>query len=124
MKLVTDCKFCTSMGECVHPHIGYALCHSKDACKGYQRKEKTMKKFWMLLVDGTTYPTRQHHSINDAITEATRLLNLKENWGKGVTLLEAVDRGRLGALSTPAIYPVIWELGRDHVYEFPEDFGE
>lgn len=125
MELATDCKYYTGKGRCSHPisgHPGKAACVGYGECYAYERRE-TMQKFWMLLVDGATYPTRRHLNVSEAREEAGRLLNLRENWGKGITLLEAVDQGRLGY--TPVTYPVTWEHRRDDIFvtgdEFPDE---
>jgi len=46
-----------------------------------------VKKFWMLLVDGTRQTSYRHYTPESAIEEAKRLAVISE---KGVTVLEAV----------------------------------
>ena len=51
--------------------------------------------FYMLLVDGTETCRKRHASIEAARTEAMRLLLQLENQGKGITILKAIEYGKL-----------------------------
>jgi len=63
-----------------------------------------MDKFWMVLIDGTVKTQQRHNSLQEAMEEAERLLNLPEHKGsgRGATILEAVCYGK------PQIMPVEW----------------
>jgi len=60
-------------------------------------------KFWMVLVDGTFGCSYRHPSLESARREAERLLRLPSNQEKGVTILEAMEYGRI------KYPPVAWE---------------
>jgi hypothetical protein len=60
-------------------------------------------KFWMVLIDGTSGCTYKHADLESARVEAERLLRLPSNYGKGATILEAVEYGKI----KPA--PVEWQ---------------
>ena len=51
--------------------------------------------FYLLLVDGTGSCLKQHATLEEARTEAKRLLHEPRNQGKGITILRAVEYGRL-----------------------------
>jgi len=51
--------------------------------------------FYMLLVDGTEPCGQRYATIEEARTEAKRLLHEPRNQGKGITILRAVEYGRL-----------------------------
>ena len=51
--------------------------------------------FFMLLVDGTETAKKRHATIEAARQEASRLLNLPDTKGKGITILKAVEQGKL-----------------------------
>jgi hypothetical protein len=63
-----------------------------------------MDKFWMLLVDGRESCHFCHMTLESARREAERLLNLPENLGKGVTILSAIEYGKI------QIHPIDWAL--------------
>ena len=51
--------------------------------------------FHLLLVDGTEPCGQRYATIEEARTEAKRLLHEPRNQGKGITILRAVEYGRL-----------------------------
>ena len=61
-----------------------------------------MEKFWMVLVDNTRGCTYKHYSLESARIEAERLLNLPSNYGRGATILESVEYGKIKV-------PVTWD---------------
>jgi len=67
-----------------------------------------MKKFWMVLLDGTDSCRHKHETLEAAKIEAERLLHQAQKSdyrrANGVTILEAVERG---SMEWP---PVTWEL--------------
>ena len=58
------------------------------------------EKFWMVLVDGTETCRYKHETLELARLEAERLIKLPLNYGKGVTILEAIEYGTI-------IYPPV-----------------
>src|SRR3990167_709734 len=50
--------------------------------------------FYLLLVDGTETCRQRHATIEEARTEARRLLHQPHNQGKGITVLKAVEYGQ------------------------------
>ena len=63
--------------------------------------------FWMVLIDGTASCRVKHRTCMEAQHEAARLLSLRENAGRGATLLKAVAYGK------PEIAPVLWREIKD-----------
>ena len=63
-----------------------------------------MDKFWMVLIDGTAIPRHKNLSLQEAINEAERLLNLPEHKGsgRGAIILEAIYYGK------SQVMPVDW----------------
>ena len=51
--------------------------------------------FYQLLLDGMETCRKRHATLEEARTEAKRLLHLPHNHGKGITILQAVSYGRL-----------------------------
>lgn len=63
-----------------------------------------MKKFWMLLVDGTETCRKRHYALVEARQEAERLARQE---GRTVALLEMVEYCEI------APSPVEWEVAKD-----------
>ena len=70
-----------------------------------------MERFWMVLIDGTRGCSYKHLTIESARAEAERLLRLSSNIGRGATIIEAVEYGRI-------VYPpVIWSPVAEGMYK-------
>ena len=63
-----------------------------------------MDKFWMVLIDRTVKTQQRHNSLQEAMEEAERLLNLPEHKGsgRGAIILEAIYYGK------SQVMPVDW----------------
>ena len=62
-----------------------------------------MQKTWMVLVDSTTFISKKHPTPEEAKLEAERLMLLPGNLGRGATILEAVQYGKMRR------EPIVWE---------------
>ena len=71
-------------------------------------------KFWMVLMDDTMSTTYKHESLESARSEAERLLKQDRYNGRGVTILEAIEYGKI------VWPPVEWSTYRGGTYQGTE----